>query len=118
MSKQPAVADLGLGEPITLVHTTADDREKLAAIARSLVAGRLAACVQISGPITSHYYWEGQAAESTEWLLTAKTWEERLPALLAAIRAEHPYQLPEIVWQPVSAAANYAAWVREQVSRV
>ena len=105
-------------DQIILVQTTADDRDRLSAIAGRLVANRLAACTQISGPISSQYVWEGQATESTEWLMTAKTSQERLPALLEAIQAEHPYQLPEIVWQAVGATASYSVWVHEQVSTV
>ncbi len=99
-----------------LVQTTADNRDRLESMARQLIERHQAACVQISGPITSLYEWEGQTTVSEEWLLLAKTSPEGLEAVIAAIRAAHPYQLPEILWQAVSASAEYAAWVHGQLA--
>lgn len=106
----------GLQDQIVLVQTTADDRDRLESIARELIERHLAACVQISGPIASHYEWEGQSTVSEEWLLSAKTSAEGVDGVVAAIRATHPYQLPEILWQTVSASAQYAAWVRGRLA--
>ncbi len=101
---------------VSLVQTTADDRDRLESMARELIERQLAACVQISGPITSHYEWEGQSTVSAEWLLVAKTSAEGVDGVVAALRATHPYQLPEILWQTVSASAEYAAWVRGRLA--
>jgi len=101
---------------VMVVQTTADDRARLESLALLLTERRLAACVQVSGPLTSRYEWEGQSTVSQEWLLLAKTSPEGLGGVIAAIGEAHPYQLPEIIWQSVAATAAYAAWVRGQVA--
>jgi periplasmic divalent cation tolerance protein len=79
------------------------------------VEERLAACVQVSGPVQSVYRWEGAVTTAGEWICTAKTMETRLPALLARIRALHPYQQPEIVATPISAGdPGYLEWIRKE----
>ncbi len=55
------------------VHTTIDTREGAQKIADTLVSKRLAACVQISGPISSTYWWDGKMEQAQEWVCTAKT---------------------------------------------
>ena len=103
---------------VLLVSTTSDSRETLERIAPNLLAQRLAACVQISGPITSHYWWNGALTKSEEFLLTAKCPEAGFPAVEAAIRGLHNYDVPEIIGVPVVASTDYAEWVlRETQSR-
>jgi periplasmic divalent cation tolerance protein len=58
------------------VHTTIDSREAAQKIAEAIVSKRLAACVQVSGPITSTYWWQGKIEQAEEWLCTAKTRKE------------------------------------------
>lgn len=101
-------------EPIQVVTTTAEkkDAEKIAA---ALLKERLAACVQISGPIESSYWWNGRLETDREYLCTIKTRKDRLPALEAAIKELHPYEIPEIVATPIVAiSAEYLAWLKEQ----
>jgi len=77
-----------------------------------LVAARHAACVQVVGPITSRYWWEGAVEVSEEWLCLAKTTADRYPALEAAIRQLHSYDEPEIVAVAVVAGSpSYLEWV-------
>jgi periplasmic divalent cation tolerance protein len=85
------------------------------ACAERLVAGRLAACVQIDGPVTSIYRWEGAIERAEEWRCTCKTAPERADACRAAILAGHDYQTPEILAARVSASPAYAAWARVSV---
>lgn len=100
-----------------LVTTTAPDRATADAIAAALVDRRLAACVQVSGPITSVYRWQGAVETSEEWLCTAKTTDERWEAIEALIAELHPYETPELVATPITqASAAYAAWVRNEVA--
>jgi len=97
---------------ITTTETN-DDAEK---IARLLVESRLAACVQIVGPIRSIYRWQGQVETSQEWQCWIKTRAERLEELQEAIRRAHPYQVPEILALPVeSGSSSYLRWLDEQV---
>lgn len=94
------------------VSTTIDSRPAAMDLAGRLVSGRLAACVQISGPITSVYRWHGEIEQAEEWLVTAKTTRDRYSDVERAIRAGHPYEVPEILCVPVlTGGADYLAWI-------
>ena len=97
------------------VLTTTDRRELADAIARHLIAKRLAACVQIVGPITSVYRWQGQIETSQEWQLWIKTQQERFDELSAAIAALHTYEVPELIVVPIVAGSEkYLSWLRAE----
>lgn len=99
------------------VSTTAGDHAVAVRIATELVDRRLAACVQISGPITSVYRWEGAVETSQEWLCTAKTTAEHWPAIEALVGELHPYDTPELIATRIERAAPaYEAWLRGEVS--
>ena len=103
--------------PITLLLTTVDSHDDAHRLARELVARRLAACVQGSAPITSHYRWQGKQEESVEYRLQIKMLPERCEAAVAWLTAHHPYQTPEIVRLDGAASEGYARWMRvEQLS--
>jgi len=100
-----------------LATTTTPDRATADAIAAALVEKRLAACVQVSGPITSVYRWQGAVETSQEWLCTAKTTAERWRELMELVLAMHPYETPEIIATPIDQASDaYEVWVRGAVS--
>lgn len=95
-----------------LVVTTTARKDEAETIAGELVARRLAACVQISGPITSVFRWQGQVEHSQEWLCFIKTTRGLLDALEAAIRELHPYEVPEFVAIPAErVGAAYQRWL-------
>jgi periplasmic divalent cation tolerance protein len=95
-----------------------DTEETAAAIAERLVEERLAACVQVGGPVTSRYRWEGRVETARELLLVAKTTEDRLEALTAAVVELHPYDVPEITAVPVvGGLGNYLDWIRAETAR-
>lgn len=96
---------------ITEIRTTIEDRAAATAIARRLVEQRLAACVQVDGPIDSVFRWQEAVDASTEWRLTVKTSLERAEDCIASILAQHPYELPELLVSEVDASQRYAAWV-------
>jgi periplasmic divalent cation tolerance protein len=103
-------------DAIQIFTTTAAkaDAEKLA---RALVERRLAACVQVGGPIVSCYRWQEQVETAEEWLCTIKTRRDLYDAVEAAIKELHPYQTPEILAVPVVAGSEaYLTWLREQTS--
>jgi periplasmic divalent cation tolerance protein len=85
-----------------LVLTNLPDADSARALAEHLVAERLAACVNILAPCGSVYRWQGKVEDAREVPLLIKTTEARYAALEAAIRAHHPYELPEIVAVPMS----------------
>lgn len=98
------------------VTTTTADRADAERIAASLVAKRLAACVQVSGPIESTYRWKGQIEVSQEWLCTIKTVRSLFPEVEDAIRELHSYEQPEIIAVPiVMGCETYLEWVAESV---
>lgn len=98
------------------VAVTAPDQALAERLAETLVTERLAACVQVGGPVTSVYRWRGTVERAEEWVCRAKTTRAALPALERRVRAVHPYELPEILATPVTGDAGYLAWVRAEVS--
>jgi periplasmic divalent cation tolerance protein len=100
-----------------IVFTTAGSHEEAARLARALVERRLAACVNIVGPIESIYRWRGAIETSPEFLLVIKTTVTRFDAVRAAIRELHSYELPECLEIGVDAGSpEYLAWLGESVT--
>ncbi len=98
------------------VVTTIDSREGAERIARELVQRRLAACVQIVGPIGSTYRWQGKIERAEEWQCWAKTRRELYEPIEQAIGRLHPYDVPEILAIPIVAgSADYLAWLDAEV---
>ena len=93
------------------VTTTVGGKTRADSLAKAIVAARLAACVQRL-PIRSVYWWRGRMESSAEHLLTAKTRAGLAARLVRFIRAQHPYELPEIVVTPISGGLpGYLAWI-------
>jgi len=99
---------------LLLVTTSCADSAQAKALAAQIIDLRLAACAQVT-PVTSHYIWDGQRQTAQEFKLEFKT----LPALRAQIEAAiseaHSYELPEIIFTPITASADYADWVKAAV---
>jgi periplasmic divalent cation tolerance protein len=101
------------------VSTTVDSAALAELIAATLVEERLAACVQIVGPMTSVYRWDGAVTRAREWLCTAKTVEPRQAAVMARIRALHTYQQPEIIATSIAVVdPGYASWLQQETISV
>jgi periplasmic divalent cation tolerance protein len=100
------------------VVTTTEHQEDAERIARALVEERLAACVQVAGPITSIYRWRGQIETAREWQCCAKSRRELYDEIERAIRRLHPYEVPEILAMPVLAgSADYLAWLEQETGK-
>ena len=98
------------------VLTTTDSEEEAERISGALVERRLAACVQVIGPISSRYRWQGKIETAREWVCVAKTEASRYPGVEAAIRELHSYDEPEIVATPIVAGSRgYLDWVSHSV---
>jgi len=98
------------------VVTTTSREADAERIARTLLERRLAACVQIAGPVTSLYWWKGVLETSEEWLCSIKTGEAQYAALEKAIRKVHPYEVPEIVAIPIVAGSkDYLRWLQGEL---
>src|SRR3954447_20948227 len=98
------------------VLTAVGSEEEAGRIASLLVQRRLAACVQVVGPIVSRYRWQGEVEEEREWQCLAKTTGAAYEAVEAAIREVHSYDEPEIIATPIVAgSAGYLAWIDRNV---
>jgi periplasmic divalent cation tolerance protein len=99
------------------VVTTTGSQEEAERIAQALVTRRLAACVQVAGPIASTYHWKGKLETSQEWLCVIKTLQSHYPALEAAIRELHSYDVPEILaFTVVRGHRDYLAWLASELA--
>lgn len=97
------------------ISTTTGDRATAERIAIELVDRHLAACVQISGPITSTYHWQGKIESTEEWLCTIKALAANYNAIERLIKELHPYDVPEILAVPITAASpEYLDWLRRE----
>lgn len=104
-------------EPIEVV-TTAGGQAEARAIARALLEARLAACVQVDGPIESLYWWEGRLETNREWRVVAKTSRRCYERVEAAIRGVHSYEVPQIIAVSVVAgSAAYVDWLKSELQR-
>jgi periplasmic divalent cation tolerance protein len=94
------------------ISTTTETKEQAQKIARYLVEQKLAACVQISGPIESIYHWKGKVETSNEWLCLIKTREDLFDIVEAAIKKMHSYETPEIIAvQIIKGSKEYLNWL-------
>ena len=99
------------------VLTTAGSEEEAERIATALLEQRLAACVQIVGPVVSRYRWQGKLEREREWQCLAKTEARLYEEAEAAIRAAHSYDEPEILAIPVLAGSKgYLDWISASVN--
>ena len=100
---------------IILVLTTMPDDDRAEAVARALVDERLAACVNVHGPMRSTYRWKGQIETEPERQIVIKTTRGQLQALEQRLHVLHPYELPElIVMAADGGSAPYVAWVASE----
>ena len=100
-----------------LVLTNLPDRASAEKLADALIGQRVAACVNILAPCRSVYRWKGAVQREEEHPVLIKTTAERYPALEAAIRAAHPYELPEIIAVPIERGLPaYLDWVAAETA--
>jgi periplasmic divalent cation tolerance protein len=101
------------------VVTTTERQEDAERIARALVEARLAACVQIVGPINSTYRWKGAIETAEEWQCAAKSRQNLFAEVDEAIRTIHPYDVPEILAVPIAAGTSaYLEWLEAELKEV
>ncbi|NQU24372.1 MAG: divalent-cation tolerance protein CutA [Candidatus Nealsonbacteria bacterium] len=101
------------------VVTTTERKEDALAIARALVEQRLAGCVQVLGPVTSTYRWQGNVETAQEWQCWAKSRRGLYDQIEQTIRRLHPYEVPEILALPVTAgSSDYLAWLEAETEQL
>jgi periplasmic divalent cation tolerance protein len=102
------------------VTTTTTAKDKATELSHLVVEQRLAACSQVSGPITSTYWWELKLETTEEWLCTFKTSAAALEPLKNVLRKTQGYMgftTPEIVATPIEDGdADYLAWIDAETS--
>ena len=98
-----------------LILTAVPDEGKGREMARALVEARLAACVKTAAACASIYRWEGRIVEDREWVLTVVTRRSLYARVEAAIKAIHPYEVPEIISLPIlDGSPEYLKWIEDQ----
>jgi periplasmic divalent cation tolerance protein len=104
-------------EQFRIVLTTASSHDEAKRIAKALVEGRLAACVNLVGGVESIYRWQGEVEEAAEVLLLIKTNVEKLEALETAVRRLHSYEVPEfLIFEVKGGSAAYLKWLDDSLT--
>jgi len=100
-----------------LVMIMCPNNEVAEKIASSLVAKRLAACVNITQNAKSIYRWEGKIEEASERLLVIKSRKNLLSKIIQDVKLNHPYRVPEIIALPIiGGSKEYLQWVTKETS--
>ena len=103
-----------MAEKILLALSTFPDRETAQRISKELVTKKFAACANILPAIESIYRWKDKIETGNETLVFFKVSEDRQSAFQEKLRSLHPYEVPEIIFLPVSTGLpEYLRWVSE-----
>ncbi len=103
---------------VRLIYVTASDQDEVDRIAQALVQERLAACVNVLGPIRSIYRWNGQLESNSEIAMLVKTTQSRVTETVERIRALHSYECPAILVLPVLGGnAAFLRWVEAETTQ-
>ncbi len=85
-------------------------------LAKMLVREKLAACAQVTEPITSTYWWDGKVEEAAEVLIYIKTETGRVRAIKEFLKAHHSYDVPEFIIVPIMEGnPAYLKWISEVI---
>jgi periplasmic divalent cation tolerance protein len=98
-----------------MIKTNVSSQQDARKLARDMIAARMAACIQITGPGESIYRWQGKLEQAEEWYLSIKTSEKKRPALMDWLMQQHPYDVPEIICTDGEATDSYADWLNDAV---
>ena len=98
------------------MSTTTEKREDAEKIAYALVKKKLAACVQILGPISSTFWWKNRIQNVEEWLCLIKSEKSVYGRIEKAIKEIHPYETPEITATSIVAGSKeYLKWIDQEL---
>lgn len=112
----PSQFNLRAGSYLQVATTLASEEEALR-LAQAMVERRLAACVQIVGPVTSVYRWQGKIETSREWQCLLKTSAACYTELAQAMAELHPYEVPELIASEIVAGSPaYLAWIAQETN--
>jgi periplasmic divalent cation tolerance protein len=98
------------------VMTTVENKSDAEKIAKHLVEEKIAACVQILGPLQSFFQWQGKLDRADEYLCLIKSRDDLFDEIEAAIKSLHPYEVPEIIALPISkGSSEYLSWMAAEL---
>ena len=101
-------------EKILLALSTFPDAETARRISNELVVGKFAACANILPSLESIYTWKDKIERADETLVFFKLSEDRQTAFQEKLRSLHPYDVPEIIFVPISSGLpDYLRWVAD-----
>ena len=101
-----------------VILCTCPDEGVASRLARGLVEGELAACVNILPQIRSIYRWQGSVSDDSEVLMVIKSLASRFDELEAWLLEHHPYDVPEVIALPAeNVSAKYLAWIEASVGK-
>lgn len=99
--------------PSIVVYVTVPNKEAGKKLAESIVKEKLAACVNRVPGIESVYEWKGEMQTDSEELLIIKTRESLLDALTEHVKANHEYEVPEVIALPITGGnLQYLEWIK------
>ena len=105
-----------MSSPFIVIITTTSNKEDANKIAQTLLAKKLAGCVQVIGPISSHYFWKDELCQDEEWLCLIKSSQQHYQTLEKTIQEIHPYEVPEIISLPIQEGnQGYLSWLNQQL---
>lgn len=100
-----------------IITTTTNNEENALEISNALVKRKLAACVNIIGPVKSVYHWQGDLVQDVEYKLFIKSFQSLWDKIRQAIIELHPYSVAEISMIPVEKInPAYLDWMKENIS--
>lgn len=98
-----------------IVSSTTDSEQAAHSLAGGAISARLGACAQIVGPITSVYRWDNEVQTDQEWRVEIKTAADQVAALTDYLKAQHSYDVPEIIATPITGGSGeYLSWLIEE----
>lgn len=107
---------LGYMNTPLLIQTTLETEQDAEKLAKILLSKKIVACAQISGPLKSLYWWNGEIEESPEYRLILKSFTGLYPQIEKLIHEKHPYNVPEIVATKISQVGeSYLSWMKQEI---
>ena len=102
-----------------VIFITVPSEEVGRTVADTLLNGNLAACVNLISPVSSRYRWQGEVQDDEEVLLMVKSRTDLFEnELVPAVKAVHPYEVPEIIALPImSGSEDYLSWIDEETKQ-
>ncbi|HET9117134.1 MAG TPA: divalent-cation tolerance protein CutA [Pseudonocardiaceae bacterium] len=98
-----------------IVTSTTDNEQAARVLATGAIDAGLGACAQIVGPITSVFRWQGEVQTEQEWRVEIKTTADRVAAVTEHIKANHSYDVPEVIATPIiGGSPEYLSWLVDE----